>query len=184
MIIYLLSLLFLISELIILILKRSKSSEVRIRKDKSTMLLLWIVISLSITAGIYISKMYPNEKEYPTIQYSGIALIMLGFIIRWIAIAQLGKAFTVDVSISKTHQIKEDGLYKIVRHPSYLGLSMIFFGLSLLFDSWCSILVVNVPIFIALGYRIKIEEELLITTFGEQYTNYKKRTKRFLPGIY
>ena len=110
--------------------------------------------------------------------------MILGFIIRWTAIVQLGKAFTVDVSISKTHKIKDDGLYKIVRHPSYTGLIMIFCGLSLLMGSWYSILVVNIPILIALGMRIKVEEELLESAFGDEYKNYKKRTKRIIPGVY
>lgn len=178
-----LSLSFLVSEIIILILKRSKSTEVKIRKDKSTMLILWIVIILAINGGIIISKIYPHES-FPALEYSGIALMILGFIIRWTAIAQLGKAFTVDVSISKTHKIKDDGLYKIVRHPSYSGLVLIFFGFSLMLDSWYSILIVNVPTFIALGIRIKAEEELLAENFGEEYVNYKKRTKRLIPGIY
>jgi protein-S-isoprenylcysteine O-methyltransferase Ste14 len=180
----LLSLIFLVSEIIILILKRSKSAEVKIRKDKSTMLLLWIVISLSLFAGGYISKMYPYEGDHPWILYSGITIMILGFIIRWTAVIQLGKAFTVDVSISKTHKIKDDGLYKLIRHPSYSGLVMIFFGLSLLFGSWYGILVVNIPIFIALGVRIKAEEELLESAFGDDYKNYKKRTKRIIPGVY
>jgi protein-S-isoprenylcysteine O-methyltransferase Ste14 len=179
-----LSLTFLVSELIILFLKRSKSSEVKVRKDKNTMLVLWIVISGSIFGGIFISKMYPYQGNYPILIYSGIIIMILGFIIRWTAIGQLGKAFTVDVSISKTHKIKDDGLYKTIRHPSYLGMVLIFLGLSLLFGSWYAILVVNVPTFIALSIRIKVEEELLISAFGEEYTNYKKRTKRLIPMIY
>jgi protein-S-isoprenylcysteine O-methyltransferase Ste14 len=184
LIINLLSLLFLFSELIILFLKRSKSAEVKIRKDKSSMLILWIVILVSMFAGIAASKMYPYEVYHPGLQYAGIAVVILGFIVRWTAISQLGKAFTVDVSISKDHKIKDDGLYKIVRHPSYTGLLMIFFGLSISFNSWYSILVINIPIFIALGFRIKVEEELLKSFFADEYNEYKKRTKRIIPGIY
>ncbi len=183
-IVNILSLLFLFSELIILFLKRSKSSDVRIKKDKSTLLLLWVVITLSIFFGISISKMYPYEGNYPFLIYTGIALCILGFIIRWAAIAQLGKAFTVDVSISKTHKVKDDGLYKLIRHPSYSGIVMIFLGLSFLFGSWYAILIVNIPTFIALSFRIKVEEELLESAFGDEYKNYKKRTKKIIPGIY
>ena len=62
--------------------------------------------------GGFVGKMYPYEGDYSALLYSGIAIMILGFIIRWTAIVQLGKAFTVDVSISKTHKIKDDGLYK------------------------------------------------------------------------
>src|SRR5450631_483666 len=167
-----LSLLFLVSEIVFLVLKRSKSSEVKIRKDKYTMLVLWIVISASLFGGGYIARIYPYEENHLLLQYVGIAIMIFGFIIRWTAIAQLGKAFTVDVSISKTHKIKDDGLYKTIRHPSYLGMVLIFFGLSLLFGSWYSILIVNIPTFIALSFRIKVEEELLTSAFGNEYIDY------------
>ena len=41
--------------------------------------------------------------------------------------------------------------------------------------------IVNIPTFIALRFRIKIEEELLESAFGD---DYKKRSKRIIPGVY
>ena len=55
----------------------------------------------------------------------GVALAVVGFVIRWAAIFSLGKFFTVDVEISDQHRLKTEGIYKIVRHPSYLGLVLI-----------------------------------------------------------
>jgi protein-S-isoprenylcysteine O-methyltransferase Ste14 len=89
------------------------------------------------------------------------------------------KGFTVDVSISQHHQLKNDGLYKNIRHPSYLGLVMQFLGLSLLFNSWLTLLIITIPVFLALANRIKIEEELLSSAFGEEYENYKSIQKGF-----
>jgi protein-S-isoprenylcysteine O-methyltransferase Ste14 len=115
--------------------------------------------------------------------WTGIVIFFIGAVIRWTAIFQLRKEFTVDVSISKNHKIKDDGLYRYIRHPSYLGLLLEFLGFSLLYDNWYSLLIINIPIFVAMVYRIKIEEELLTGAFGIEYENYKRRTKRIIPGI-
>jgi protein-S-isoprenylcysteine O-methyltransferase Ste14 len=183
-IISLLPLLFFFSEVSLLIMKRTKSGEVKIRKDKSSLLILWITILTSLFLGIYLSVLYPGNERFLFLIYAGAFILFIGAVIRWIAIYQLRKEFTVDVSISKNHKIKDDGLYKNIRHPSYLGLLLEFFGLSLLYNNWFSILIINIPIIIAVAYRIKIEEELLTGAFGIEYENYKQRTKRILPGIF
>ena len=92
--------------------------------------------------------------------------------------------FTVDVAIANEHTLKTNGLYKVVRHPSYLGLILIIAGLGLCLNSWLSFIIMFVPTFIAISYRIAIEEKALIEEFGDQYTQYKSKVKRLIPGIY
>ena len=113
-----------------------------------------------------------------------MAICILGFAIRWTAVIQLGKMFTVDVTITDKHNLKTTGLYKIVRHPSYLGLIMIITGLALCTDSMLSFLVILIPSFWAINHRIKVEEQVLLAEFGEQYINYKKRVSKIIPGIF
>jgi protein-S-isoprenylcysteine O-methyltransferase Ste14 len=113
----------------------------------------------------------------------GISLFLAGFVIRWKAIFQLGRMFTVDVSIASDHILKTNGLYSIVRHPSYLGLLLILAGLSLLIDNPVSCLII-VPIFAAIIYRISVEEKELLTEFGNQYTLYSKQVKKIIPFIF
>lgn len=178
------SLLFFLSEFILLILKRSKTAEVKIRQDKSSMSILWLAIGLSIFASVYTSNSFPRTVRIPWLEWTGIALVLFGFIFRYTAILQLKKAFTVDVAIAKDHKLKQGGLYKHLRHPSYLGLLLEFLGLSLMFNSWFPLFILNIPVIIALLYRINVEEKFLSEAFGSDYEEYKKRTSRILPGIY
>jgi protein-S-isoprenylcysteine O-methyltransferase Ste14 len=92
--------------------------------------------------------------------------------------------FTVDVSIATTHTLKTSGLYKIVRHPSYLGLMLIITGLGLSDGSILSFIVVVASVFLAMNYRMAVEEQALIAEFGTQYEDYKKRVSRIVPWIY
>jgi len=180
-----LAIIFGASEIALFLVKRSKSGAVKDRSDKSSMLLLWIAIPLSLTVAGFIGGygiwLFPDPSLAKKI---GIGVTVAGFIIRWIAIVQLGKMFTVDVSIATTHALKTSGLYKIVRHPSYLGLMLIIAGLGLSDGSILSFAVVVVSVFLAMNYRMVVEEQALTAEFGTQYEDYKKRVSRIIPWIY
>ncbi|GGI27849.1 hypothetical protein GCM10008119_29710 [Pedobacter mendelii] len=120
----------------------------------------------------------------PYILHAGMLIAILGFILRFVAIQQLGKAFTVDVQIAKNQTLKQDGLYSIIRHPSYTGVLMSFLGLAITFSNGLSLLVICIPIFVAFIYRISVEEIALKNEFGTAYLEYIKNTKRLIPFIY
>ncbi|MEO6849731.1 MAG: isoprenylcysteine carboxylmethyltransferase family protein [Mucilaginibacter sp.] len=177
--------LFGLSEILLLLARRSKSAGVKNRSDKNSLGLLWIVIIGCLIFGgmtsTYEKWVFPHQAFA---MYAGLVILAIGFIIRWTAIIQLGKRFTVDVSISNAHTLKTSGLYKIVRHPSYLGLMLIFFGIALFLGNLLSFIIIVVPTFLALNYRIKIEEKALTDEFGEQYIAYKRKVARIIPGLY
>jgi protein-S-isoprenylcysteine O-methyltransferase Ste14 len=170
---------FCLSEILLAIIKRSKSRSVKNRGDKGSLIFLWSMITLGFISGFFLSKPAGGFWEG-----FGFPLVVVGFIIRWASILQLGKSFTVDVAIVDKAALKTDGIYSRVRHPSYSGLLMIVCGFAALMNSVFSFLVLAVPVFIALLYRINIEEKLLSAEFGDSYSEYKKETKKLIPGIF
>jgi protein-S-isoprenylcysteine O-methyltransferase Ste14 len=177
--------LFSLSEIGLLIFRRSKRGVSKTQKDRRSLISFWIVIPLSLTAGTFAGGYgiwtFGDRTVWIT---TGIIVFVIGFAIRWTAIIQLGKMFTVDVAIDKTHQLKNSGLYKVVRHPSYSGLLLIITGIAISMYSLASCLILIVPVFAALHYRIKVEEEALESEFKSQYTTYKRSTSRLIPGVY
>jgi protein-S-isoprenylcysteine O-methyltransferase Ste14 len=111
-------------------------------------------------------------------------LMIAGLAVRWTAILTLGKAFSSNVAIQESQTIQRSGLYRIVRHPSYLGLLIIFFAIGVHSRNWLGLAVVMVPTTAALLYRIHVEEIALRDAFGAEYADYSKSTKRLIPGIY
>lgn len=178
------SLLFFASEFILMIGKRAKKKGIRVKKDKMSLIIFWLVIPVSLTIGFLLSnKNTWNELNY-LLAIIGVLCFAMGIVIRWISIIQLNKDFTVDVAISKNHSLNTSGIYKYIRHPSYLGLLLICFGLSIAMNSILSFAVIMLPILIVILYRIRIEEKLLLNEFGADYTNYSKRTYRLIHRIY
>ena len=176
---------FTISEIALLVLKRSKKSSVKIQSDGKSMLFLWLTISASLTIGYIIAMLHILVSGDPVIfEGTGILIFIAGFIVRWTAIIQLGKMFTVDVAISSSHVLKTDGIFRIVRHPSYLGLLLIILGLAVLMNNVLAFIIIIIPIFFAINYRIFIEEKALTAEFGEQYERYKIHVRKIIPLLY
>jgi protein-S-isoprenylcysteine O-methyltransferase Ste14 len=144
------------------------------------------VILASIACGVFIGLTSAGHISGAESFFyiTGLCLILLGLIIRWIAILTLRHYFTVDVAIVRDHKIIQRGMYGVIRHPSYLGSLISFLGLGLSFSNWISLTVIFIPITAAFLNRIKIEEAALTAAFGDEYTSYSATTNSLLPKIY
>jgi protein-S-isoprenylcysteine O-methyltransferase Ste14 len=76
-----------------------------------------------------------------------------------------------------------NGIYGRIRHPSYLGLLVNSLGWALAFRSGVGLLLTALLIPPLLA-RIRAEEALLRTHFGDKYDDYRGRTSRLVPGLY
>ena len=169
------------SEIFLNRLLRSKTTNSK-ELDKNSLNLIWVAIIASMTLGI-ISASYWAAPMVNTnvLLYFGSALIVVGMIIRFIAIRTLGKFFTVNLALHGDHTLIKAGLYKYIRHPSYSGSLLSFLGFGLSLNNWLSLMIIIVPILITFINRINIEEKLLENQFG---TDYKKKTERLIPFLY
>ncbi len=73
-----------------------------------------------------------------------------------------------------------DDLYRISRNPMYLGFVIALLGLSILLGSLSSLLVVVIFFVITDRWYIQFEEKAMAKTFGDQYADYKAKTRRWL----
>jgi protein-S-isoprenylcysteine O-methyltransferase Ste14 len=153
--------------------------------DKGSIRIIWITIGVANTLGI-LSAIFIKLpiSILPIVQYGGLALIVLGMNIRFVAIWSLGHYFTVDVTIREDHKIKQTGMYKFIRHPSYLGSILSFIGFGISLNNWISLIVITVLITGAMIYRIAIEEKVLAKQFGQEYLDYMKNSYRLIPFIF
>ncbi|MFX0037928.1 MAG: methyltransferase family protein [Promethearchaeota archaeon] len=120
----------------------------------------------------------------PIVAYIGIGFLIIGGIIMIISRIQLGKYGTPVIHTGEDHKLVTKGLYKIVRHPMYFGGIFMMIGPYLAFRSIILLILMTILNFFLVKMRIEIEEETLIGTFGDDYKNYIKRTKKLIPLIY
>jgi len=167
-----------------MLIKRSKKSTSKQQSDKGSLILLWITITFCFTLGFVFANYTIWSITNNIIALGGLLIIVSGIAIRWISIFQLKKAFTVDVAIGEDQTLTTNGMYKLIRHPSYLGLLLIMIGFSICMNSIVSIIVITIPMFLVVIYRISVEEKVLINEFKENYISYKLKTKKIIPWIF
>ncbi|MCX6132367.1 MAG: isoprenylcysteine carboxylmethyltransferase family protein [Ignavibacteriales bacterium] len=155
-------------------------------RDRRSIIILWLAISLSIPAAIVVRFLGVGYLPFnhAMMNLGGLMLIVMGLILRWVAVLTLRKYFTVDVAILSDHKIITAGVYKHLRHPSYTGILVSFVGLAITYSNWVSFVVIVVPITAAFLHRIRIEERALLEHFGESYRRYCASTWRLIPRMY
>jgi protein-S-isoprenylcysteine O-methyltransferase Ste14 len=173
------------SEILIGIATRTRSSGGKVR-DRGSLVILWVTITLAIFAGEQI-----RARTAPSIfggarwlLVTAVLLLIAGLAIRATAIVSLGKAFSPNVAIRKNQTIYRSGLYCWLRHPAYTGSLLSFLALGIETRNWFAFAVILAPITAAFLYRIHVEEAALNEAFGGEYAAYSQQTKRLIPGVY
>jgi protein-S-isoprenylcysteine O-methyltransferase Ste14 len=149
---------------------------------------IWL-LTMSISMGYWLSFIIASTKtgriyQWDTFFVIGSVLVLAGLIIRVKSIMKLKQQFTYTVTKIENHELIQTGLYKIIRHPGYLGQLIIFLGISVCLSNWLSILLMIIPVLFGYLNRIKVEEKFMIEQMGQKYLDYQKKTKRLIPGIY
>ena len=116
-------------------------------------------------------------------RWLGVILFAAGGAMRIWPVFVLGTRFSGLVAIQPGHTLATSGIYRIIRHPSYLGLLVASLGWGLAFRSGVGVLLeaLLIPPLVA---RIQAEERLLRSEFGAEYDTYRGRTSRLIPGLY
>jgi protein-S-isoprenylcysteine O-methyltransferase Ste14 len=113
----------------------------------------------------------------------GLFLIMAGFVILLTAQITLGRYHASVPMIWEDHKLIRHGIYRLVRHPLYMGVITFCIGLAVFGPSFSGLLIMSllIPIFLI---RIRIEERLLLETFGDAYREYQRNTRKLIPFLY
>lgn len=112
----------------------------------------------------------------------GLSICFIGAIISCRSRYLIGKNWSLSVQRKENHQLIQNGIYKVIRHPIYLGLLLLFTGNSIIVGDYRAIIAVLI-VFVSLWLKLKKEEKLLTEAFGNQYLKYKSRTKALIPYI-
>jgi len=142
-----------------------------------------------LVALVYFGPHFPSYLQaralwpgYSSLMAAGFLLEVLGLGLAVWARYYLGSFWSSAAVLREGHRVVDTGPYRLVRHPIYSGILLALLGTFLMAGStlWLGILVVVVVIF---GWKIRAEERLLTTELGEEYVNYRSRTRRLIPWL-
>lgn len=122
-------------------------------------------------------------STYPEfIRWIGVLLALSSVPLLWWIHKTLDRQYSPCLQIKESHLLITEGPYSRVRHPMYTVLNLFSFGVSLVTANFL-IIGFALMVIISFPFVARKEEQMLLETFGEEYSEYMKRTGRFFPRI-
>src|SRR4249920_2517766 len=84
------------------------------------------------------------------------------------------------ILIKPATSLQTNGIYGITRNPMYVGLAIVFLGITCFIGNWWNIILFPLLLLIVQEYIIKREEKYLVRRFGQEYAVYKTKVRRWL----
>lgn len=155
-------------------------------QDRGSLWILRAMITAAFLGEDWIAQIAPARifSGSPWLRPLSLGILVAGLAIRVTAIVTLGKAFSVNVAIRQLQKVQRRGIYRLVRHPSYLGMELIFLAVGLRSRNWAGLAWMFILPSLGILYRIYVEEAALHKAFPEEYAEYSRETKRLIPGIF
>lgn len=168
---------------------RSRKTPVRYsaRGAREFALLGASLAGLGIVPVIYIATHFPRFADYPFIpalSYLGVAVDGVCLWLFYRTHRDLGQNWSVSLDLRERHTLVTTGVYGVVRHPMYSGFWLMAVAQLLLLPNWIAGPAGLIGFGILFFGRLRREEEMMITAFGDEYRSYMRRTSRVIPGIY
>ncbi|MDW6022137.1 protein-S-isoprenylcysteine O-methyltransferase [Mesorhizobium sp. BAC0120] len=142
---------------------------------------------LGVLPAIYVATGQPSFADYQPswpLLALGILAAAASLVMFRLTHKALGRMWSVSLQLKEDHRLVTGGTYGRVRHPMYTAFWLMALAQALLLPNW----VAGAAGVVGFGFlffsRIGPEERLMEEAFGEEYRDYKARTKRVIPHIY
>lgn len=128
--------------------------------------------------GHFWKNMLPPWRLAAAVLFLGIAGVL-----SWTSTSALGRHWRVDAGLNADHELVTAGAYRYIRHPIYCSMLCLLLGTGFMIANW-QLFVVSGILFIAgTEIRVRIEDNLLASRFGEVFREYRKRVPAYIPFV-
>lgn len=141
-----------------------------------TMKIATICVPVAEIISIYLNTSVASA----TARYIGAAIALLGTGIFICSVLTMRDSWRAGVSQTDKTELITDGIYQISRNPAFLGFDLVYLGIVFMFFNW---VLFALSSFAALMFHLQIvnvEEDFLLSTFGNEYLNYRNTVNRYL----
>jgi protein-S-isoprenylcysteine O-methyltransferase Ste14 len=114
-------------------------------------------------------------------QYLGIPLFLIGLFVLLHCIIRFAVVGRGTLSpIDPTKKLVTSGIYRYTRNPMYLGVLMTLIGEALFFKSYHLGIYLLIMALIFNFFILVVEEPRLHEDFGDEYSHYRNKVRRWL----
>ena len=113
---------------------------------------------------------------------ASVLCFALATALSWTATRALGRQqLRFDAAIGTEHELVRRGPYRLVRHPIYTSMLCVLWGIGFMAASSLLFVVATAVFLVGTEIRVRIEDRLLAARFGEQFKEYRRSTRAYLP---
>ena len=139
-----------------------------------------LALGLLLVCGCLMAVIPLPPIPIPAGRGIGVLLLILGFVAGYSGFSAFRKAGTPVRPGDEPTKLVTSGPYRITRNPMYLGLELVLVGAFFLAKS-PFFLIPPIVFFLLINYlQIPFEENLMAEHFGQLYTEYCQRVRRWL----
>ena len=84
------------------------------------------------------------------------------------------------IPINDKISLVSNGIYSVSRNPAFLAFDLMYIGILLAFYNFDLLLITIICIILFHLQIVKVEEEYLKKSFGDEYRRYCKKVNRYL----
>lgn len=144
-------------------------------------------LGLGIIPAIWVFSGFPkqfNHEISPLSVLIGLAIFTYSLVLFRKTHKALGKMWSHSLDIREDHKLVTYGIYEKVRHPMYTAFWLWAVAPPFLLANWIAGFAGIIGFGTLYFLRVGQEEAMMEAEFGQEYRDYKAKTKRIIPYIY
>ena len=153
-------------------------------EDKGTVIqIVWSLYLCNFAALIEaVTIRYPEAFLWDAVSIVALGVMVIGLLVRSWSVLVLGRFFTWTVQVQDDQQVIRSGPYRWVRHPSYTGAFLTYFGLPIWLHCHYSTVLAAIVLPLAFSRRIR-HEDALLRKMLDGYDDYTREVKAVIPWL-
>jgi protein-S-isoprenylcysteine O-methyltransferase Ste14 len=113
------------------------------------------------------------------VSWVGVLLCLAGLFLLFLSLVSFGRSFRVGIDTDHPDRLITTGVFAFTRNPIYVAFAFVLLGQFLVFPNWI-LLVYMVAATWLFHRQVSREEEFLRQHYGQQYSEYCSRVRRYL----
>ena len=112
-----------------------------------------------------------------------LILFALASLLSWTSSRALAGQLRIDAALGSDHRLVRSGPYALVRNPIYTSMLLVLCAIAAVITGWQLFLPALALFVIGTEIRVRTEEKLLASRFGEEFQDYKKSVSAYVPYL-
>jgi len=109
-----------------------------------------------------------------------VLLFALAIALSWTSSRALAGQLRIDAALGSDHHLVRSGPYGLVRNPIYTSMLLVICAVAVVITPWQLFLPALLLFIVGTEIRVRIEEQLLASRFGEEFESYKQAVPPYI----